>query len=373
MAKPERGTGRLPEISVNKERLLANFQTLVEIDSPTGEEAEMSGYLMDWFERRGLKTEQDSKLNVFTKIPGIGEPLFLSAHMDTVEPGRGIKPKVRQGTIKSDGRTILGADNKSTIAVMLETIDLLSGKDHRPLEILFTVDEESTNSGAIEFDFSRLSAKEGLIADIAEPIGTIVLASPAYIRFDARLIGHSAHAAYPENAVNVLDALGQILRIPKGQLDPVTTLNIGLVQAGTSRNTIPGEANISGELRSYDEVLLEKNLNQTLDKIRRAAVSCAVGLSLEQKKDNPGYVFEEDDPFVKSIADIMTATRIKPRFIWNPSCSDANIFNSRGLQVVNVGDGTLQTHTTGESIKLKDMIKLVNIFHNFARQGIDKA
>ncbi len=371
MVRQEKGITRFPEVPVNKDRLVENFLTLVQLDSPTGEEPRVANYLLDWFKSREITAKQDKAGNVFAKVPGTGEPLFLSAHMDTVEPGRGIEPKVRGGTIRSSGKTILGADNKSTITVLLETVDLLKKGKHRPLEVLFTVDEESNNSGALGFDYSKLKAKQGLIADIAEPIGTIVLASPAYFRFDANLSGKSAHAAYPDQGVDVLDSLSNVLKIKKGQLDSVTTLNIGLVQAGTARNTIPGEATVSGEVRSYDETQLAKNLGLTLERIERAVKESGVRLSLTYKKDNPGYVFDEADPFIKALAETIKRIGINPHFIWNPSCSDANIFNANGLQVVNIGDGTQNTHTRNELIKISDMVKLVNIFFNFVRLGID--
>lgn len=80
-----------------------------------------------------LKKEanRDARGNVIARVPGIGKSLLLSAHMDTVEPGRGIKPQITEdGYITSDGTTILGADNKLSLACMLYMVDVIKNVAH---------------------------------------------------------------------------------------------------------------------------------------------------------------------------------------------------------------------------------------------------
>src|SRR6266571_7230850 len=146
----DRGISQRSEFEGNGERVVETFIDLVTIDSPTGSEQAISDYLVNHFSKRGIEVVQDTKRNVLAKIPGVGEPLLFAAHMDTVEPGTTIRPQIVDGVLKSSSDTILGADNKSTIAVLLETVDRLrEGHDvHRPLELLFTVDEEQGNTGA---------------------------------------------------------------------------------------------------------------------------------------------------------------------------------------------------------------------------------
>lgn len=349
-------------------RIASTFLALVKISSPTGEEAQLSDYLLKYFKEKKIDVFQDTSKNVFVKIPGSGEPLFICAHMDTVEPGREVKPVVAGDIITSSGDTILGADNKSTIAVILELIERLQEKDisHRPLEILFTVDEEVTSKGAINFDYLLLSAKKGIISDISMPLGVIVLGSPAYARFDAVVKGEAGHAAYPEKATNVLDATADILKMKKGRLDQNTTLNIGLISSGTARNTIPGQAIINGEIRSYDQKTLEGYLEKTVSFIRETAKQHGVEVEVEYKQDNPGYMFSEDNPYVLEVASVLKGCGLIVSYIKSPSVSDANEFNSRGLQVVNIGDGTEKTHTVDESVKISDMEKLTSILLAFA-------
>lgn len=348
-------------------KLVSTFLDLVKIDSPSGAEKEISDYILKHLTDKGFQATQDENNNIFLKIEGNGEPLFLAAHLDTVEPGRGVSPIVEGDIVKSDGKTILGADNKSTLAVILELVQKIKeeGIEARPLEILFTTDEERGLTGAAKFDYSKILAKKGLIADIAVPLGSVVLASPAYVMFDVTLTGESGHAAYPDKAKNVLDALAEILQIKKGFLDDETTLNIGIVNAGTARNAIPGEAKITGEIRSYNQEKLDIHIKNTVSRIQEISESYGLTVDIKHLQDSPAYSFSESDAFVQEVAQILKNEGLTPVFLPSPSCSDANIYNTKDFQVVNIGDGTVKTHTTEEHIKISDMEKLLNIFMKF--------
>ena len=352
--------------SQDKSNLLKLFLELVHINSPTGQEKIISDYIFSYLVRLGLNPKVSTNNNVFVKTNGVGEPIFLSAHMDTVQPGLEIRTLMKKDTIKSIGNTILGADNKSTISVFLTLVVNILKDDvqHRPLEILFTVDEESRNTGAKKFDISGLRSRKGIISDISAPIGTIVLASPAYIRFDIEILGKSYHAAFPDMARNVLPAISKIIDSKFiGKLDKDSILNIGILSSGSSRNTIPGSSIIQGEIRSFREDLLEKHLSMFLNFVKSEAGKFGVKIKIKHEIDNPAYVFDRNDKFIAKIAKTMQEISIKPAYIKSWSCSDANIFNSEKLQVINIGDGTNFTHTTKENIDLKDMMKLYDFFY----------
>ncbi|HSW47934.1 MAG TPA: M20/M25/M40 family metallo-hydrolase [Candidatus Saccharimonadales bacterium] len=345
------------------DNLVNIFQSLVKIDSPTGSEGELADFLVNYFSDRNLKAEKDIAGNVFVRIAGKGEPLLISAHMDTVEPGRGIVPEVINGEVRSSSNTILGADNKTAIAVILEVVERLKNKTHRPLEILFTVGEEIGSPGVKNFDYTQLKSKKGLIADVSWPIGSIVLASPTYMRYDIQFIGESGHAAYPEKAKSIVRAVGELLSQSKaGKLDDDTILNIAIVNFGSVRNAIPGYGDVKGEIRSFSDTLLEKHSNLFFENAKKIAGKYDLEIKILTHVENESYVFEEKDKYVQEIAKIIKSEGITPTFVKNWSCSDANIFNSKNLQVVNIADGTKNTHTINESIKITDMEKLVNIF-----------
>ncbi len=332
-------------------RIVETFITLVKIDSPTGYETGMANFLVNYFTKRNLRVEKDAFHNVFVKVPGMGKPIFLSAHMDTVEPGKGITPQIKNGNIISDGTTIVGADNKSTIAVFLELLERLREEkiSHRPIELLFTVKEEAGTFGAKQFDFTKLEATEGIISDVSIPVGQIITSSPAYLGFDIDITGkahHASHAAFDEKAHNLFLVLHTVLsQIPVGKLDEQTICNIGVIQAGTVRNTIPGNAKLHGEIRSFDKTLIMKYFKNILAICKKTCQTYNLKLENTYTMENDAYVFSEDDLFLQKIAKVFSVQHIKSTYMKRWSCSDANIFNTKGLQVVNIGDGTEKTHS----------------------------
>lgn len=89
-------------------------------------------------------------------------PVFFAAHIDTVEPGKGIKPVFTDdGKITSDGTTVLGSDDKSGVAAIMAAVDetLKSGKPHGKIVLVFTALEEKGLLGARFFFFNDLGLK----------------------------------------------------------------------------------------------------------------------------------------------------------------------------------------------------------------------
>ncbi len=348
--------------------LTDTFLTLAKIDSPTGYEAHIADYVYTYCKQRNLFVEKDPWNNVFVKTSGVGEALFLSAHMDTVEPGRSIKPFVKNDVIVSDGTTIIGADNKSTITVLLALLDHVVKKKnvYRPLEILFTTGEEDTNAGAKHFAYSQVTAKKGIIADISKAIGSVVLASPAYVRFTISCIGKAGHAAFPDQANSILPFLVDFLsQAPLGKRDEHTIINIGRITAGTARNTIPGTVICEGEMRSFNEKDLAKYQNHIVQLCKALSKKAIFTIQTHFEKDNEGYTFTKSNPLIKEIMQTFFAMNINTTYVKAWSCSDANIFNQKGLTVVNIGDGTKHTHTVEETIAIADMQKLFDFLLRF--------
>src|SRR5262249_60186644 len=100
-------------------------------------------------------------------------PLMVCAHPATGEPGRGVKPVVRDGVIRSDGTTVLGADNKASVAIVLEALRTIVQHrlPHRELDLVLTWGEERGHAGAVAFDTSRLAARIGGTLDATAPPG----------------------------------------------------------------------------------------------------------------------------------------------------------------------------------------------------------
>ena len=204
---------------INQARVTQTFLDYVQIDSETHFEREMTARLVADLEALGLPVTTDEAgkaagsdgANVYCHLEGDpnSDCILFSAHMDTVTPGKGVRPQIRDGYIYSDGTTILGADDKSGIAAILEALRTLleSGVPHRPMDILFTIREEGGLNGSANVDYGRLKAKYGVVLDASNDVGKIVSSAPGQIRIYADIYGRKAHAGSdPEKGVSAIQA-----------------------------------------------------------------------------------------------------------------------------------------------------------------------
>lgn len=347
---------------IHRERLLDTFLALVHIDSPSGEEAALRAELEPRLRALGVETHIDPTGNLLGRLPGQGEPLLLSAHMDTV-PGRGIRPVVREGVVYSDGTTILGADDKSGIAVILEILAALQGDAaQRPaLEIALSVGEEVGLLGAKGLDVGWFRARQALVLDMGGPINVIVNAAPASDKFDAVVHGRAAHAgAHPEQGVNAISvaALG-IAAMTLGRIDHETTANVGLIQGGSAVNVVPDRVALRGEARSHDVRKLDAQIGAM-----RAALETAVAanegarLELDIQRAYTSFRLDAEAPLLRRVARALAAMgEGAPLLQAGGGGSDANIFNARGIAAVPVSTGMGNVHTTGEYVAVEDMAR----------------
>ncbi len=176
------------------------------------------------------------------KIKG-GPVILLNAHLDTVNPGKGIKPKIQGGRIKTDGTTILGADDKAGVAVILELLRTLKEKkiSHCDLRIVFTVAEEIGLLGAKLLKPKDIEADIGYTLDGGQ-VDKIIHKAPTQYNLQAEIIGRAAHAGvHPERGINAIKIASQaISRMKLGRIDRETTANIGTYYSragGTKRRS----------------------------------------------------------------------------------------------------------------------------------------
>ncbi|HPU36074.1 MAG TPA: M28 family peptidase, partial [Bacillota bacterium] len=120
---------------VNPERLIEEFLEMVQVDSVSGTERQLADLLIRKLTDLGLEVREDeagrvvgsNTGNIIGRLPGNGRGpvIMFSAHMDTVEPGQGVKPVLADGVIRSAGDTVLGADDKAGIATILEVLKIV--------------------------------------------------------------------------------------------------------------------------------------------------------------------------------------------------------------------------------------------------------
>ncbi len=367
---------------INRDRLAESFMSLTSIDSVSRKEAKISDEIRKilapfadeiLIDRAGEKAGSDTG-NLIARIKGTRDvpPLMLNAHMDTVEPGIGVKPQFINGKFTSDGTTILGADDKSAIAIIIETLRILHENNlpHGPLEIVFTICEEIGLLGAKNLDFNLLSAKYGFALDTADT-ECIVTRAPAANRFEILVHGKDAHAgADPENGINAISLASRaIAGLELGRIDPETTCNIGVIEARGATNIVPNLVRIKGEARSQDETKLEN--------VTRKMVDAFEGVVKNYRKENasgalPRLDIDIENEFCRTfIPDDHSVVVLAKQAAENlgrqvktkktGGGSDANVFFKKGITTGVIGTGMKDIHTVRESIRLVDMEKTVRL------------
>lgn len=351
---------------INKKRLIRTFLDLVKIDSPSGEEGKVAKEVAKRFEKLGGRVEFDGFGNLIAKFTGEGEPLLLNAHLDTVEPGRGIKPKIAGNIIKTDGSTILGADNKAGVALILEALTTAQEDKIKtlPLEILMTLGEEAGLLGALNLDYKRITAKQGVTFDGHADVGNVNIAAPGYYRVGVEIIGRSAHAGVePEKGISAIEIASKIIAsLSLGRIDEETTANVGLIEGGSARNAVAEKTSFQAEIRSRDIEKLENHANHFREVFDRfdKEYSEAI-LNIEIKKEFNPYKFTEDHPALKRVLDVYKDLKIKPTLEPTGGGSDVNIFNGHGLEVVCVGTGVYDMHTKKETLNISQFVQAAEV------------
>jgi tripeptide aminopeptidase len=358
--------------------VLATFLELAALSSPPGEERAVADRVLDYLGALGLEADEDdagpkvgsNTGNIYCRVEpngeDAGEPLFFCAHLDTVLPGGPIEPVVDEDeVVRNAAGTILGADDKSAVATMLEAAARLveDGRPHPGLELLFTPKEEVGLLGAAAFDESRLAARLGYVYDHAGPIGEIVVGAPYQQKLDVRFHGRAAHAGmYPEDGRSAIAAAARaVADLRLGRLDEETSANVGRIEGGTARNIVPERCGFAAEARSHDERKLADLIREMVDTVTFAASLEECEVECEISAVSPGYRFRRDDAPVQIAAAALVEAGCEPSYIRSGGGADANVFNTRGLQCVNLANGMTDIHTPDERIAVGDLELMVDV------------
>jgi tripeptide aminopeptidase len=345
---------------IDQERLINSFCELVKIDSPSDEEEEVARYLTGRLETLGFTVERDAHGNLIASEEG-ADPLMLSAHMDTVEPGRGIKPEVQGDRIVSDGTTILGGDCKAGVAAILEGLDSIAmdGGLRRPVQVVLTRGEEIGLVGAANLDYSMIRCRDAVVFDGNGPVNTITGASPTYMAFDVNVRGRGAHAGVePEKGLSAIKIASDIIaELPQGRIDSETTFNVATITGGTVRNAVPSEASFTGEFRSMNMESLELLRIQLLDAvsaIRSRYQEAEITESLEMMFQM--YRLDPNEATAQLVMRVMRDMGIQPNIQPSGGGTDGNVFRLNGIESVVVGMSTNLMHTIDEYVVIPDLM-----------------
>lgn len=368
---------------MNAQRLLDEFFELVQIDSETKHEESIVTVLKEKMENLGFTVIEDNSKevtghgagNLIATLKGTVEgadPIYFTCHMDTVVPGKGIKPELREdGYIYSDGTTILGADDKAGIAALFEMARVLKEEDtpHGDIQFIITAGEESGLVGAKAMDPSLLKAKYGYAVDSDGKVGGIVTAAPYQAKLWTTIHGKTAHAGVaPEKGVSAINiAAKSIAAMTLGRIDSETTANIGRFEGGQATNIVCDEVKILAEARSINSDKLEKQTAHMVETFEKTAAAMGGKAETEVKLMYPGFSFGEETEVVQTAMAAIRNVGREPEVMTSGGGSDGNVFNGMGVPTVTLSVGYEEIHTKNERMPVEELNKLTELLIEIVR------
>jgi tripeptide aminopeptidase len=365
-------------LMINQERIKNLLLELVQIDSHSRKERDVAERLKKYCEEMGAQVEIDdagravagNTGNVIARFAGTipnAQPIMMSAHMDTVVPGEGVKPVIEGDIIRTDGTTVLGGDDKSGCAVIVEVIRCLQEQNipHAPIEAIFSICEEVGLLGAKNVDVSKLKSKYGIVFDSDDP-GFLFTKGPSSNHMEFRIHGLESHAGVaPEEGISAIKIAAEgIAAMKLGRIDHETTANIGLIEGGLATNIIPNLVVLKGEARSHSEQKLETQTEHMFDCLQQAAAKYEVQLNGKSRKARVDKHIERDyssmdvpdsSPVVQLVIQAARRMGLDVKTMASGGGCDANVFNRKGIECANLGTGMRAIHTVNEWLDVKDM------------------
>ncbi|MCK4306591.1 M20/M25/M40 family metallo-hydrolase [candidate division WOR-3 bacterium] len=363
---------------IQEKRLVDEFLEFVKVGSESSKEGKFCNIVAEklrglgaqvFLDKTGEKIGSDGS-NIIAKIDGDNNlpAILLNAHLDTVTPGINIKPTLEDGIIKSDGTTILGADDKSGIAIILEVSRVLIDEkiSHPPIEVVFTLSEEIGLLGVKNLDYSLLHAKYGYSLD-THNVYRVTTSAPSHNKIYIKIYGVESHAgASPEQGISAIELAGKaISRLKLGRIDEETTSNIGKIKGGTATNIVAGYAELEGEARSHKEEKLEQETNRIINAFKDVAQESEKTVdgkllvaTIKEKvsREYNRFNLPVESPVVQRAIEAGKRIGLDIQTEKGGGGSDANIFNEKGIPTCVIGTGMQKVHTKEEFIKTQDLV-----------------
>ena len=365
---------------INKERLLNEFLNLISFDAESYHEREIADYLKNELNNLGFSVDEDDanvknaiyhnfdpklssgNIYAFKKGNVKGEPILLSAHLDTVCPGKNKKAIIENNLVKSDGSSVLGSDDATGIASILEALRVIKEKNlkHHDIEIIFFTSEEPYCKGSKVFDYKKIKSKVGYVFDLSGKVGNIAISAPSIISFKAEIFGKASHAGFnPEDGISAILLLSKLINnVKSGRVANDTTLNFGVISGGSLNNIVPDYSYVTGEIRSsihnkaIHELKIIENELMRLTKEYNALYDFKYDIEIE------AYRVDIDELVIKRYKKVMDNLNIKDYELINTfGGSDGNNLNKYGIKSVVVANAMNNCHSKDEYFYLDDFYK----------------
>jgi tripeptide aminopeptidase len=363
---------------INQERIKNLLLELVRIDSHSRRERNVAERIKKYCEELGATVEIDdagqkvggNSGNVIARFKGTipdAEPIMMSAHMDTVVPGENVKPVIEGDIIRTDGTTVLGGDDKSGCAVIIETIRCLKEQNipHTDIEAVFSICEEVGLLGAKHLDVSKIRSRYGIVFDSDDP-GFLFTRGPSSNHLEIEVHGLEAHAGVaPEQGISAIRVASEaIVAMKLGRIDEETTANIGVIHGGAATNIIPNLVTLWGEARSLNEEKLEAQCDHMVKCFEDAAARYEVtvegkttkaSVKAKVERDYSAMNVPDSSRVVQLVIAAASRMGLNVQTMASGGGCDANVFNRKGIECANLGTGMRAIHTVNEWLDVKDM------------------
>jgi acetylornithine deacetylase/succinyl-diaminopimelate desuccinylase-like protein len=336
-------------------------QRICAVPAPTGNERERAEFVAMLWRERGYNPEIDAVNNVYVRRgnhPG-APVLMLLAHIDTVFP---IETSI---TIRREGDFLYGpsiGDNSASVAAMITVLEMLDEYGwETPVDLVAVADvgeEGLGNLRGARTAVERYRDQLGAVLVVDGHLGVIVNAGVGSQRWRITVTGPGGHSFGSFGTPSAIHGLGKIiaalttLQVPK---QPRTTYNIGVIEGGTSVNTIAAHASALLDLRSTDSAAL-----LTLARQARSLIEHNVGeglqVEIEVLGERPAGQCRDDDPLLLLARQTLQWLQIEPH-VW-ASSTDANIPISLGIPSVCIGvTRGERAHTIDEFIQVSPLAR----------------
>lgn len=334
-------------------RLIDLSIAIQQIPAPTGDEGRRAAWVAEEFRRLGYACEVDALHNVYACAVGAqrAPALVVSAHIDTVFPAGADLTIRREGNKPRIFGPGLG-DNSLGVAALLWLAETLRAQPAPPVDIWFVANVGEEGNGDLR---GMRAAIDRLTASKADAIGAaiviegmglsrVVHQALASRRFRIQVTAPGGHSWSDFGAASAVHVLAQLaadlthLRPPK---TPRTTFNLGVIEGGTSVNTIAQRAALELDLRSEQPAALEAIVQEALGIVARYQgmrwQQAGVTVTATVIGDRPGGAIADDHPLVLAAISSLHAVKVKPQLAMRISSTDANIPLSRGIPAVCIG------------------------------------
>lgn len=350
-----------------QEPITATLFALAGLPSVSGAEGAVRAYVRARLEHLGLAPREDAAGNLIAHVPSAPAErdseaaLLLNAHLDRVPPGRGHSPILKDGILRGDGTTNLGADDSAGIAIILHTIEALAARDlpHPPLLPLFTVGEEVGLIGAKAFDPTPWGAREGIVFDNAGEPGAVVTRAATYLAFDVLLRGKGGHPGKSLEGTASAIEMFRRARYPVGVLDGgATRVSIGRIEGGAARNAVPAELRALGEIRTLLDAAGRAKIMARLEAaFTKAAAALGGHAEIAFNPHADGYEVATDEPLLRAYTDTLAGRGQSLATITSFIGSDASALRPHA-RVFTISTGAMDEHTPDEWIALAPLADL---------------